>query len=656
MGKALGGLKFGTPLKISRGGRSIVAYKEDIGLGGADVAGHNRAIDLWYNAATALGVVGSSSPAWLGTVRVSSVAGETRGQNAKEEKEHTYKEDVKATYLGLPAKNAVHFPSVPKNLDGVEREITHWQSMVGRYKQAIRSAKKANRPGLVQALQHNLADVQNHLRELRNTRRNLHVEAAKKHFSKLAQKKFARLTGYETAIEQAQQTYEKRGQFAEQVVGLEPLQPELAGEPEFPEQAQGEPDAVYEKKRRDAHNAYETAREASEKSFVEGFNAYVGGKEKPAYEAVLASENDWRTKILEAEQVAAGEWQKSNTLGGFEGHYEDNIVTNVENQSALKQLAETLTAEIQAWKKKVSEWRQDPSNRGKTEPKWIKKLEDEWATAEGRRDTILHEKLPIARAKESSLREVLGQARELFYPGKAGAGRVGADKFFQLLSNPPVPAVGSGTFEEALRDVQGIHWTDQHEFLKELPANRVAGAFGGAIWDTQSAIEELGLKISQATGSVQAASIEGPGTSGTDDSANERLELENELLKQQVQRDAINAALKPVLAQFETTYPVMPAYAGKAHTGAIVPGPPSQERTMIVKGREGIFTQEQMAALGPATESTAGGAPVIEQLVVHPDGTATMRFEGREFETAVQEVVRGTPRGIINSGAGRAFR
>lgn len=56
MGKALGGIPDGTRLEISYNGKSIIAEKADIGAGGADVNGHTRAIDLWWQTANLLGV------------------------------------------------------------------------------------------------------------------------------------------------------------------------------------------------------------------------------------------------------------------------------------------------------------------------------------------------------------------------------------------------------------------------------------------------------------------------------------------------------------------------------------------------------------------------------------------------------------------------
>jgi hypothetical protein len=53
---AMGGLPYLTPLRISWGGRSAIAYKRDIGLGGGPIDGHPRVLDLWWQLADALGI------------------------------------------------------------------------------------------------------------------------------------------------------------------------------------------------------------------------------------------------------------------------------------------------------------------------------------------------------------------------------------------------------------------------------------------------------------------------------------------------------------------------------------------------------------------------------------------------------------------------
>ena len=65
----LGGLPYKAPLRISYGGRSVIARKRDIGAGGGDVQGKPRAIDLWHETAAALGF-----PFGVGLVKVQRMA------------------------------------------------------------------------------------------------------------------------------------------------------------------------------------------------------------------------------------------------------------------------------------------------------------------------------------------------------------------------------------------------------------------------------------------------------------------------------------------------------------------------------------------------------------------------------------------------------
>jgi cell wall-associated NlpC family hydrolase len=72
---ALGGLPYGTPLEITAGRRTVVAYKEDIGLGGGPIDGHPRVIDLWWQLARALGIPYEDGR-WSGTVEVAPAYGD----------------------------------------------------------------------------------------------------------------------------------------------------------------------------------------------------------------------------------------------------------------------------------------------------------------------------------------------------------------------------------------------------------------------------------------------------------------------------------------------------------------------------------------------------------------------------------------------------
>jgi hypothetical protein len=66
---AMGGLPYMTPLRITWGRRSAVAYKRDFGFGGGPVAGLPRVIDLWWRLSAALGIPYERGQ-WSGPVRI----------------------------------------------------------------------------------------------------------------------------------------------------------------------------------------------------------------------------------------------------------------------------------------------------------------------------------------------------------------------------------------------------------------------------------------------------------------------------------------------------------------------------------------------------------------------------------------------------------
>lgn len=70
---AMGDLPCGTPLEIGYNGKSVVAYKADVGGGGAGLSGHPRVIDLYQNTAKALGFTG------LGLVHIRRLDGQPIG-------------------------------------------------------------------------------------------------------------------------------------------------------------------------------------------------------------------------------------------------------------------------------------------------------------------------------------------------------------------------------------------------------------------------------------------------------------------------------------------------------------------------------------------------------------------------------------------------
>jgi hypothetical protein len=65
----MGGLPYLTPIRVTWGSHSAVAYKRDFGLGGGPVAGRPRVIDLWWQFAGDLGIPYEHGM-WSGVVRV----------------------------------------------------------------------------------------------------------------------------------------------------------------------------------------------------------------------------------------------------------------------------------------------------------------------------------------------------------------------------------------------------------------------------------------------------------------------------------------------------------------------------------------------------------------------------------------------------------
>ncbi len=79
---AMGGLAYMTPLRVTWGARSAIAYKRDFGLGGGPVAGLPRVIDLWWQLAGALRIPYERG-LWSGASPWTAAAGRGGGGRAR---------------------------------------------------------------------------------------------------------------------------------------------------------------------------------------------------------------------------------------------------------------------------------------------------------------------------------------------------------------------------------------------------------------------------------------------------------------------------------------------------------------------------------------------------------------------------------------------
>lgn len=509
--------------------------------------------------------------------------------------EHSFKEDVPAVYAGARTK-ALHFPSVPKNLKAIGRELRKWVREAGKYRKAKATAEKANRPGVAQAIGKNIAAIENQLRKLRSAQHKLRVEAAKKALSKRLSHKLGKVGMYEKVIAGSERAFNQASEYAARLVDLEPQTPEMPA------------------------TATDAQREAAEKVWAEQtLPNYINQEERPAYERALGLAADWRNNILRAEYFGFGKGQPS--VATMEAGWEKKVRTVSAHIDQINAFTKAVGEQLATYRKA------HPKTKPADYPKWLKAR---LAERDKRR-----KQLPWLRFEDNELRKTIGEARGFFFPG--GEHRI---------KPPALPLAGSGTLETALEGVQGIHWPDMHALL---PASAFAPPrdplrSGGALWDLTGTIEELDVKIRQAaSGIAGSGSIEGE---------SDLAALEKERRIQAEQRLAVSEAQRKTIADFTAVYP---PYAGKAHTGTIVPGPPNAEKTMIVKGREGIFTEEQMAALGPAGGAT-GSEPrvIINGNIVQEKGDTRdpveMVLGDRRFVPAVQQAARGTTVGRRGPG------
>ena len=501
MGKALGGLPMHAKLKIGYGGKSVVAEKLDIGSGGDDVGGHNRAIDLWYETANAIGMPGTA------VVKVSSSSGAASAAA----------EDVPAVFHGART-GTLDFPSMPKTLHGVNKELGKWQAALGRYRHALKAAK--DKPKVAAALTKNIAAIENWLKQLRHEKAKLRRKVAQKKELKRLGRKLGKITGAERKMEEGERAYTIADQFAQQVVALEPQQPTEEGE-------------------------------AGEKKYNAELQAYVDQQERPAYERVLDVLANWRNVTL------AGE----GTATRLESAWEKDVRGIDREMDTINAFTEKVGKDREKWK------RDHPKDDF---PKWIKD--------EIKKDHQERSRLPMLRFRDREVRKVLGEGREAFYGGRKDP-----------IEPPTVPMAGTGSIEDMLIGIQGTHWPDQHSPMKPLPGKRVAGIFGGSIFDTQGAIQELDLKVSQLT-------VGGGGGGSEDDGEREQL-LEEENLR--LKREAlVKDAQAPVLASYLGAYKTggtLPAdgfyYGHKDETVVPAEAGPLSETHVNIRGREGVLEQ-----------------------------------------------------------------
>jgi hypothetical protein len=349
------------------------------------------------------------------------------------------------------------FGPIPDDEHAVRKELAQISHhMLPEYRAAL-AQHKAHKQ-IAEHLTASIKKIEARITALRDKLRELRYAKARKRFSKKTQRQLGKLTGQEGAIEAAKRRYEEREEFAQQVVGQEP---EENGEitPDWLERV---------------------------------FEPYINGQERPAYEAVLGAENVWRNTVLGAESVASGIEKNWEALIGYpeKNKKPELLDPNLHWPPRQKnQRASGLADWIYGLKGQIDRIRAFASSH---DGKWW----SEHPAAKQRRDdelrsidTYFKPQMDFSMARRRDLITNLGEGR-------------GSFNWF----------AGTGAYEESMQDVQGLHWPDQHGRMDSLPGTPVPGVFGGAIYDTQEAIQDLGIKIQNAKESLSSG--EGPDRAG----------------------------------------------------------------------------------------------------------------------------------------------
>lgn len=430
---------------------------------------------------------------------------------------------------------SLSFGSVPKTLHGVIRELGKRVAELHRYRAAVKAAK--GKPKVEHAIAANVTALENRITQLTRQRSLLRREAAKKKITRKLSHKLGKVTGYEEHMEAAERAFTIADQTAQQVVDLEPQSPSLPG------------------------TATDSEREAAEKKYVGDFTSYVRNQEGPAFEHSLDVLAAWRNTTL------AGEGAATRLESGWEKE-----VRQVDNQiDQINSYTDKVTKDKADWK---------AAHPKTAYPKWLKE--------ESQKDHANRARLPVLRYRDHEVRKVLGEARDEFYSDRKNP-----------LRPPDPPLAGTGSMEDVLSTIQGTHWPDQHSRMAKLPGKRVPGMFGGDVWDVQTSIEELDLKVNEAVNSGGGSAGAG-GTSELDQAKLELAEQEAHTLRRE---RAVERAQAPVLAEYLRDGP---GYLGAYRTGGVLPADgyyyghkdetvvPStagtlQETHVHINGRDGVL-------------------------------------------------------------------
>ena len=310
-------------------------------------------------------------------------------------------------------------------------------------------------------------------------------------------------------------------------------------------------------------------------------------------------------KLLELQNQAAmyGEYADNATDGTFRGLTEAEWATKQldslwafrqmlarvevkvkERQEQAEKIAKRARKQLKVWDSKLIDAKAKLAKDGETPKGWkgddpTKVSAEKWNKLAEKKRLDLAAKFFKAGGKLPGDRKFAEDGRLLTYEDNPGdfPNVKGMSAVTSLLKGTVIPRlVGSDGVIPALSadikelasqfdTVQGMGLT--HRVLKHgLPALGAADALGGEIFTVQSRLAELGAPT-------------------TSENNSELLSLLSEQLQETNRANALLRAQMPVFNSLPTF-----------HTGGIVPG--TGEQPAMVMGGEGVFTTEQMAAMG----------------------------------------------------------
>jgi hypothetical protein len=410
----------------------------------------------------------------------------------------------------------IAFPPVPTKLKDIIKELRYWQRKLPQYKAALKKVKGSGTKAMIAA---NVKLIEAHIKKLRSAAEKArHAERVAKSVARISEAaEFLPWTKDGGLFEQAEEHYNSLMETADQVLTLEPEEPQAL-----------------------THDWVKSVLEP----YVLGQGPH---QESGALGAVLGAEASWRNTIIGAEEFAGSSmvgWR--DRIGKLTDRIKGAHEREKEVRDRIKEIESYKDSQPKAWEK--------------------------WSG-----------KLPGLRAE---LREI---------PPRIGGWDQERTTYRESVKKTSTETLPEWT--ESLSGVQGMNAT--HAQLPVLPPTQEVGGFGGYIWDTQGEIGGLGLRVKQAESNVG-------------DETSEKDSALAELYKQQAEeaqkRAAVSETLNPIFDEF---FSHVPKYAGKFHTGGVVPGRPREERTIIAQAGE-IIAQPGNMTSATGEDSDHHHATIIE--------------------------------------------